>query len=200
MANTILVGAQWGDEGKGKIIDVLTESADLVVRSQGGSNAGHTVVVGDNKYILHLIPSGILRRGKQCIIGNGVVIDPPGLVRELDGLKKHRVNVKGRLHISDKAHLVMPYHHELEACAERLKGKNKIGTTLRGIGPAYGDKIARTGLRMEQVAPFPCPCSRGSVPRRPCRMLGVLPLHVAVEPGHAVEEPELEQHGQRHAG
>ena len=148
MANTILIGAQWGDEGKGKIIDVLTESADLVVRSQGGSNAGHTVWVGDKKYVLHLIPSGILRRGKQCIIGNGVVIDPPGLVRELDGLKRHKVNVKGRLHISDKAHLVMPYHHELEACAERLKGKNKIGTTLRGIGPAYGDKIARTGLRM----------------------------------------------------
>ena len=151
MANTILVGAQWGDEGKGKIIDVLTESADLVVRSQGGSNAGHTVWVGDKKYVLHLIPSGILRRGKQCIIGNGVVIDPPGLVRELDGLKRHKVNVKGRLHISDKAHLVMPYHHELEACAERLKGKNKIGTTLRGIGPAYGDKIARTGLRMADL-------------------------------------------------
>lgn len=151
MANTILVGAQWGDEGKGKIIDVLTESADLVVRSQGGSNAGHTVWVGDKKYVLHLIPSGILRRGKQCIIGNGVVIDPPGLVHELDGLKRHKVNVKGRLHISDKAHLVMPYHHELEACAERLKGKNKIGTTLRGIGPAYGDKIARTGLRMADL-------------------------------------------------
>ncbi len=151
MANTILVGAQWGDEGKGKIIDVLTESADLVVRSQGGSNAGHTVWVGGKKYVLHLIPSGILRRGKQCIIGNGVVIDPPGLVRELDGLKRDKVNVKGRLHISDKAHLVLPYHHELEACAERLKGKNKIGTTLRGIGPAYGDKIARTGLRMADL-------------------------------------------------
>ena len=151
MANTILVGAQWGDEGKGKIIDVLTESADLVVRSQGGSNAGHTVWVGDKKYVLHLIPSGILRRGKQCIIGNGVVIDPPGLVRELDGLKRHKVNVKGRLYISDKAHLVMPFHHELEACAERLKGQHKIGTTLRGIGPAYGDKIARTGLRMADL-------------------------------------------------
>ena len=151
MANTILVGAQWGDEGKGKIIDVLTETADLVVRSQGGSNAGHTVWVGDKKYVLHLIPSGILRRGKQCIIGNGVVIDPLGLVRELDGLKRHKVNVKGRLHISDKAHLVMPYHYEVDACAERLKGKNKIGTTLRGIGPAYGDKVARTGLRMADL-------------------------------------------------
>ena len=151
MANTILVGAQWGDEGKGKIIDVLTETANLVVRSQGGSNAGHTVWVGSEKYVLHLIPSGILRRGKQCIIGNGVVIDPVSLVCELDGLRRRKVNVKGRLHISDKAHMVMPYHHEIDACAERLKGKNKIGTTLRGIGPAYSDKIARTGLRMADL-------------------------------------------------
>ena len=131
MANTILVGAQWGDEGKGKIIDVLTETANLVVRSQGGSNAGHTVWVGSEKYVLHLIPSGILRRGKQCIIGNGVVIDPVSLVCELDGLRRRKVNVKGRLHISDKAHMVMPYHHEIDACAERLKGKNKIGTTTK---------------------------------------------------------------------
>lgn len=151
MANTILVGAQWGDEGKGKIIDVLTEQADVVVRSQGGANAGHTVRVGTKEYILHLIPSGILRRGKVCLIGNGVVINPTSLVGELDGLKRKKVNVKGRLYISDKAHLVMPYHCELEACAERIKGKNKIGTTLRGIGPAYGDKIARTGLRMADL-------------------------------------------------
>ena len=151
MANTILVGAQWGDEGKGKIIDVLTEQADVVVRSQGGANAGHTVRVGAMEYILHLIPSGILRRGKVCLIGNGVVINPTSLVGELDGLKQKKVNVKGRLYISDKAHLVMPYHCELEACAERIKGKNKIGTTLRGIGPAYGDKIARTGLRMADL-------------------------------------------------
>ena len=151
MANTILVGAQWGDEGKGKIIDVLTEQADVVVRSQGGANAGHTVRVGAKEYILHLIPSGILRRGKVCLIGNGVVINPTSLVGELDGLKQKKVNVKGRLYISDKAHLVMPYHCELEACAERIKGKNKIGTTLRGIGPAYGDKIARTGLRMAEL-------------------------------------------------
>jgi adenylosuccinate synthase len=151
MANTILVGAQWGDEGKGKIIDVLTETVDLVVRSQGGSNAGHTVWVGKKKYILHLIPSGILRRGKRCIIGNGVVIDPVGLVREIDGLRRRKVNVQGRLHVSDKAHLVMPYHHELDACAERLKGKNKIGTTLRGIGPAYNDKVARTGMRVADL-------------------------------------------------
>ena len=151
MANTILVGAQWGDEGKGKIIDVLTEQADVVVRSQGGANAGHTVRVGAKEYILHLIPSGILRRGKVCLIGNGVVINPTSLVGELDGLKQKKVNVKGRMYISDKAHLVMPYHCELEACAERIKGKNKIGTTLRGIGPAYGDKISRTGLRMADL-------------------------------------------------
>ena len=151
MANTILVGAQWGDEGKGKIIDVLTEKADIVVRSQGGANAGHTVRVGDKEYILHLIPSGILRETKICLIGNGVVINPTSLVGELDGLKQKKISVKGRLFISDKAHLVMPYHSELESCAERLKGKNKIGTTLRGIGPAYGDKIARTGLRVADL-------------------------------------------------
>ncbi len=151
MANTILIGAQWGDEGKGKIDDVLTEKADLVVRSQGGANAGHTVRVGSKEYILHLIPSGILRKNKVCLIGNGVVINPTSLVKELDGLKQKKVSVKGRLFISDKAHLVMPYHSELESCAERLKGKDKIGTTLRGIGPAYGDKTARTGLRMADL-------------------------------------------------
>ena len=128
MANTILIGAQWGDEGKGKIIDVLTEKADLVVRSQGGANAGHTVRVGAKEYILHLIPSGILRRNKVCLIGNGVVINPISLVKELDGLKKKKVSVKGRLFISDKAHLVMPYHSELESCAERLKGENRDHT------------------------------------------------------------------------
>jgi len=147
MANTILVGAQWGDEGKGKIIDVLTESADVVVRTQGGNNAGHTVFVGKKKYILHLIPSGILRSGKTCVIGNGVVIDPVGLVKEIDNLAELGVKVKN-LFISQSAHLVLPYHRELDEQREILKGKNKIGTTKRGIGPAYGDKAARTGLRM----------------------------------------------------
>src|SRR5579872_1946774 len=148
MANTILVGAQWGDEGKGKIIDVLTEQADVVVRTQGGNNAGHTVFIGKQKYVLHLIPSGILRRGKTCVIGNGVVIDPVSLVGEIDGLLKMKVNVDGNLFISETAHLVFPYHRELDEQREILKGKNKIGTTKRGIGPAYGDKAARTGLRM----------------------------------------------------
>ncbi|HYT59437.1 MAG TPA: adenylosuccinate synthase [Haliangiales bacterium] len=148
MANTILVGAQWGDEGKGKIIDVLTEQADVVVRTQGGNNAGHTVFIGKQKYVLHLVPSGILRKRKSCVIGNGVVIDPVGLVEEIDGLLKLGVKVDGNLFISETAHLVFPYHRELDAQREILKGKNRIGTTKRGIGPAYGDKAARTGLRM----------------------------------------------------
>ena len=148
MANTILVGAQWGDEGKGKIIDVLTEQAEVVVRTQGGNNAGHTVFLGPKKYVLHLIPSGILRKSKLCVIGNGVVIDPVGLVSEIEGLKKLNVTVGKNLVVSETAHIVLPYHRELDAQREVLKGKNKIGTTKRGIGPAYGDKAARVGLRM----------------------------------------------------
>jgi adenylosuccinate synthase len=147
MANTILVGAQWGDEGKGKIIDVLTDNADIVVRTQGGNNAGHTVFIGKKKYVLHLIPSGILRRGKTCVIGNGVVVDPVSLVDELNDLARLGVRLKNLL-ISESAHIVLPYHRELDEQREILKGKNKIGTTKRGIGPAYGDKAARTGLRM----------------------------------------------------
>ena len=148
MANTILVGAQWGDEGKGKIIDVLTEQADIVVRTQGGNNAGHTVFLGEKKYVLHLIPSGILRPKKTCVIGNGVVIDPVNLVSEIDSLIRMGIGVEKNLLISETAHLVFPYHRELDEQRELLKGKNKIGTTKRGIGPAYGDKAARTGLRM----------------------------------------------------
>ena len=151
MSNTILVGSQWGDEGKGKIIDVLTGDVDIVVRSQGGNNAGHTIVDGDKKYVLHLIPSGILRKGKVCVIGNGVVIDPVALVEEIQGLKKRGVKVDKNLLISENAHLVMPYHRSLDEIREALKGKNKIGTTKRGIGPAYGDKVARTGLRMADL-------------------------------------------------
>src|SRR5438128_3111663 len=148
MANTILVGAQWGDEGKGKIIDVLTSKADVIVRSQGGNNAGHTIVHGGATYILHLIPSGILRKNKVCVIGNGVVVDPISLVEEIEGLRKLGIKVNRNLYISETAHLVFPYHRELDAQREILKGKNKIGTTKRGIGPAYGDKAARTGARM----------------------------------------------------
>ncbi|MEO8205692.1 MAG: adenylosuccinate synthase [Chthoniobacterales bacterium] len=148
MPNTILVGAQWGDEGKGKIIDFLTDEAEVVVRSQGGNNAGHTIVLGDDKYVLHLIPSGILRRGKLCVIGNGVVIDPVSLVQEIEGLRKRGITVGKNLFISESAHLVMPYHRALDEQREIRKGKNKIGTTKRGIGPAYADKAERTGLRM----------------------------------------------------
>src|SRR5882757_5094735 len=151
MANTILIGAQWGDEGKGKIIDVLTADADIVVRSQGGNNAGHTVIHRGKKYILHLIPSGILRRGKVCVIGNGVVVDPVALVKEIDGLKKLGVRIGRNLLVSDAAHLVLPYHRALDEQRELRKGVAKIGTTKRGIGPAYGDKAARTGLRVSDL-------------------------------------------------
>jgi adenylosuccinate synthase len=149
MANTILIGMQWGDEGKGKIIDVLTARADIVVRSQGGNNAGHTVIHRGVKYILHLIPSGILRRGKVCVIGNGVVIDPIALVGEIDGLRKLGIKIDKNLLVSDCAHLVLPYHRILDEQRELRRGR--IGTTKRGIGPAYGDKAARTGLRMSDL-------------------------------------------------
>jgi adenylosuccinate synthase len=151
MANTIIVGAQWGDEGKGKIIDVLTAKTDIVVRSQGGNNAGHTVIQGGKKYILHLIPSGILRRGKICVIGNGVVIDPVALVAEIEGLRKMGIKIGKNLLISDCAHLVLPYHRALDEQRELRKGHARIGTTKRGIGPAYGDKAARTGLRIADL-------------------------------------------------
>jgi adenylosuccinate synthase len=149
MANTILIGAQWGDEGKGKIIDVLTAKADIVVRSQGGNNAGHTVIHRGVKYILHLIPSGILRRAKICVIGNGVVIDPVALVAEIDGLRKLGITIDKNLLISDCAHLVLPYHRLLDEQRELRRGK--IGTTKRGIGPAYADKAERTGLRVSDL-------------------------------------------------
>jgi adenylosuccinate synthase len=151
MANTILIGAQWGDEGKGKIIDVLADKANVVVRSQGGNNAGHTVIHRGNTYILHLIPSGILRPGKVCVIGNGVVVDPVALVGEIEGLRKLGVKIDKNLLISDCAHLVLPFHRALDEQRELRKGQTKIGTTKRGIGPAYGDKAARTGLRISDL-------------------------------------------------
>jgi adenylosuccinate synthase len=149
MANIVLVGAQWGDEGKGKVIDYLTDKVDVVVRSQGGNNAGHTVVVGEKKYILRLIPSGILRKGKLCVIGNGVVLDPVSLWEEISELATHGVKINSKnLLISDCAHLVFPYHKIFDEQRESTKGTQKIGTTRRGIGPAYGDKIARVGIRV----------------------------------------------------
>src|ERR1700681_1200468 len=151
MANTILVGAQWGDEGKGKIIDVLTAKTDVVVRSQGGNNAGHTVIHRGAKYILHLIPSGILRRGKICVIGNGVVVDPIALVAEIEGLRKLGIAIGKNLLLSDCAHLVLPYHRLLDEQRELRQGRAKIGTTKRRIVPAYGDKAARTGLGVSNL-------------------------------------------------
>jgi adenylosuccinate synthase len=152
MSNTILVGAQWGDEGKGKIIDFLTETAQIVVRSQGGNNAGHTVIVGGTKYVLHLIPSGILRPGTLCVIGNGVVLDPIAVAVEIEGLRAKGIQVTPQnLMISDAAHLVLPYHRLLDEAREASRGAGKIGTTKRGIGPAYGDKIARVGLRVADL-------------------------------------------------
>ena len=149
MPATVLVGAQWGDEGKGKIIDVLSESTDIVVRFQGGSNAGHTVIVGEEKYVLHLMPSGILHPGKICVIGNGVVVDPQALIKEVDELIERGVEFAGRFFVSDRAHVVFPYHGALDSQREdQSEGAEKIGTTKRGIGPTYSDKVARIGLRM----------------------------------------------------
>ncbi|OGV64268.1 MAG: adenylosuccinate synthase [Lentisphaerae bacterium RIFOXYC12_FULL_60_16] len=148
MPSTILVGAQWGDEGKGKIIDVLASEADLVVRFQGGNNAGHTVKVGDAKYVLHLIPSGILHPDKVCVIGNGLVVDPLALLVELDGLEQSGIKVAGRLFISDRCHVVLPYHRVLDEGREAGRASDRIGTTKRGIGPAYSAKTSRTGIRM----------------------------------------------------
>ena len=146
MSVTVLVGSQWGDEGKGKIVDILSENYDIVTRYQGGANAGHTVNIGDKQYILHLIPSGILREGVICVIGNGVVIDPTALLEEIELLKKNNIEVDGRLFISHNAHLIMPYHKLLDSISE--SGENKIGTTGRGIGPCYIDKYARKGIKI----------------------------------------------------
>ena len=149
MAVSVLVGSQWGDEGKGKIVDLLSNSYEIVVRYQGGANAGHTVEIDDKKYILHLIPSGILRDNVICVIGNGVVIDPIALLDEIDFLEKQNISVKGRLFISQNAHLIMPYHKLLDSISE--SGKNKIGTTGRGIGPCYIDKYARKGIKINDL-------------------------------------------------
>lgn len=148
MSTVVIVGTQWGDEGKGKIVDCLTEKADVVARYQGGNNAGHTVVINNAKYILHLIPSGILHKGKKCVIGNGVVIDPAALIEEMDGLREKGITVDGNLLIAKSAHVIMPYHMAIERENENRKGTKKIGTTGRGIGPSYTDKIARHGVRM----------------------------------------------------
>ncbi|MBU0561887.1 MAG: adenylosuccinate synthase [Bacteroidetes bacterium] len=146
MSVSVLVGSQWGDEGKGKIVDILSDRFDIVARYQGGANAGHTIQIGEKQFILHLIPSGILRENKICVIGNGVVIDPQALLDEIEFLEKNDIKIKGRLFISQNAHLIMPYHKLLDSISE--KGTQKIGTTGRGIGPCYIDKYARKGIRI----------------------------------------------------
>jgi len=153
--NIAVLGAQWGDEGKGKIVDLLTPHFRLVARYQGGHNAGHTVYVEGRKFVLHLIPSGILHAGVRCLIGNGVVIDPEALFREIDELASLGIDVGDRLVISDKAHLILPYHRELDVLSEARRGERKIGTTSRGIGPAYEDKIGRRGIRVCDLVDTP---------------------------------------------
>ncbi len=150
--NLVVLGAQWGDEGKGKIVDLLTPHFSIVGRYQGGHNAGHTVYVNGTKFILRLIPSGILHPGVTCVIGNGLVVDPTALFAEVDELIKAGVDVDNRIVISDKAHLILPYHRDLDLLAEARRGERKIGTTSRGIGPAYEDKIARRGIRVGDLA------------------------------------------------
>ena len=150
--NIVVLGAQFGDEGKGKIVDLMTPRFQWVARYQGGHNAGHTVYVSGKKFVLHLIPSGILHDGVMCVIGNGVVIDPQALFAEIDELTRAGVEVGDRILISDKAHLILPYHRELDLLSEARRGERKIGTTSRGIGPAYEDKIARRGVRVGDLA------------------------------------------------
>jgi adenylosuccinate synthase len=151
MSIVIVVGAQWGDEGKGKVVDFLTKKAKIVARYQGGHNAGHTVVINDEKYILHLIPSGILHKNTTCIIGNGVVVEPSSLISEIKELKKRSVAVSDNLLISVNAHVIMPYHIALDKAGEKSRGRKCIGTTGRGIGPAYVDKMARSGIRVGDI-------------------------------------------------
>jgi adenylosuccinate synthase len=151
VANVVVVGTQWGDEGKGKVVDLLAEFADMVVRFQGGNNAGHTMVIGDEQFICHLIPSGILQQ-KSCVIGNGVVVDPAVLIEEIDHLRNRGVDVgPDKLIISERAHVIMPYHKQIDHGREQLKGDRKIGTTGRGIGPAYEDKAGRRGVRVADL-------------------------------------------------
>jgi adenylosuccinate synthase len=148
MANLVVIGTQWGDEGKGKIVDILARDAGVVVRFQGGSNAGHTVVNERDTFVFHLIPSGILYRGKLCVIGNGVVVDPEALIDEMDRLQAKGVKIGRNFVISQRAHLILPYHKAIERAAEQSKGSRRIGTTGRGIGPSYADKMARIGIRV----------------------------------------------------
>src|SRR3977135_2997514 len=148
MKSVVVVGAQWGDEGKGKGVDYLAGSFDYIARVAGGHNAGHPEIIGEDRYVLQLITYGTLRTRHKAVIGPGTVVDPAALVAEIATLSKAGIDVKGRLHVSNRAHLIFPYHRELDKAAEGARGADKIGTTSRGIGPAYEDKMARRGLRM----------------------------------------------------
>jgi len=172
-----VVGLQWGDEGKGKIVDALCEDFDVVVRFAGGANAGHTVVAGGEKFVLHLIPSGILRDGIECVIGNGVVFDPEVFFEEVDSLHSRGVGTEGRLFVSDRAHVVFPYHKALDGLKEKDRGSGKIGTTARGIGPCYCDKASRTGIRI-------------------CDIIEPALLKQLLELNAAAKEPLFAQHGE----
>lgn len=155
MPNIVVVGTQWGDEGKGKVVDIVAPHVDVVVRYQGGNNAGHTVVVGKEKYVFHSIPSAILHPGRRCVIGSGVVVDPASLIEEMEALVRRGVVLDGNLFISKNAHLIMPYHRALDLASEAKLGKRRIGTTGRGVGPAYVDKAARVGIRMADLLDEP---------------------------------------------
>lgn len=150
----VVLGSQWGDEGKGKLIDILSEKYDIVARAAGGANAGHTIYLGKDKYIFHLVPSGMLRKNCTCVIGNGVVVHLETLFEELDLLKKHGIKTEGRIFVSDRAHLVFNYHKAADEAQEESKGKKKVGTTKRGIGPCYTDKMRRTGIRIHEICDF----------------------------------------------
>ena len=151
MSTLVVVGTQWGDEGKGKVIDLLAQKCDMVCRYQGGANAGHTVIVGDKEFIFHLIPSGILHPDKKCIIGNGVVIDPVSFFEEVEGLRRGGIECENRVFVSDRAHIILSYHKLLDKIKDEARGRMKIGTTGRGIGTAYIDKIARIGIRLSDL-------------------------------------------------
>ena len=151
MAVTCVFGMQWGDEGKGRVVDLLAAESDVVVRYQGGANAGHTVVVGTEKYVLHLLPSGVIQPRTINVVGNGVVVDPWTLLEEMDGLAKRGIDLRGRLLLSDRAHVVLPYHRSIDRAMESLRGGDALGTTSRGIGPTYGDKYMREGFRVADL-------------------------------------------------
>src|SRR5215469_4264906 len=156
MPNVIILGSQWGDEGKGKIVDLFSERFDIVARYQGGHNAGHTVFIGEKRFVLKLIPSGILRAGKKAVIGNGLVVDPAALLSEIENLESAGLDVKANLVISNRAHVLFPVHRMMERLSEARPGRVSIGTTSRGIGPCYEDKIARRGIRIADLLRFEC--------------------------------------------